>query len=309
MAIGTTSTPRKYPKIMSLLTYLLTTLLLLTPVVSQERRILAWTNPQTSSLAAAQFNNESWKGLFTGYFGFCGTDFASDGSGITFNTTTYKGCDEIRIASTNQHAEFHMCLGTVPQLAIDNPSATIASAVTLALANNWSGYNIDDESHTAPRATPANFQAWVGFINAFADGLHKHGLQLTADVQSVTLPYDYKPAKELTELLTTSTIDRWINMDTYYFSTGRFLDALDYYSGVAMKSDKCGVGMENRKDISTDGYVGRFHAIEHSGVIELDMFIAPISDSFLPYLWKFKTKCGGCTNGGVLSCWSDLSCH
>ena len=274
-----------------------------------ERRILAWTNGETSKASAAQYNNASWAGLFTGYMGFCGTDFNLDKGAITLNTTIYAGCDEIRTAVQTQDGEFHMCLSTVPQAAIDNPTLAIASAVELALQHNWSGYNIDDESHTAPRKSPANFRAWVGFINAFADGLHQHGLQLTADVQSVTLPYNYQPAKELTKLLTTSTIDRWINMDTYYFSTGRFLDALDYYSGVAMTSEKCGVGMMNRNDITYDGYQARFHAIERSGVIELDMFIAPISSSFLEYLWKFKTACDGCTNSGVLSCWSNLACH
>lgn len=57
-----------------------------------------------------------------------------------------------------------------------------------------------------------------------------------------------------------------------YFSTERFLDALDYYAQ-AMPIDKLGVGMMNRDDISSDGYVARFHAIKSSGAKELDMFI------------------------------------
>ena len=76
----------------------------------------------------------------------------------------------------------------------------------------------------------------------------------------------------------------------------------------AMPIEKLGVGMMNRKDISDDGYVGRFHAIKASGAQELDMFIAPISDTFLPYLWKWKRACKGCPNSGVLSCWSNKSC-
>jgi hypothetical protein len=272
-----------------------------------QRRILAWTNPATSTLAAAQFNNASWKGLYSGFMGFCGASFVESDGTVQLNTSIYQGCDAIREAAKD--VEFHMCLGTVPPSAIANPNATIAAAVSLALQHNWSGYNIDDESHTAPRGTPAEFRAWVQFINAFSNGLHQHGLQLTADVQSVTLPWKYQPSDELTQLLTDSTIDRWINMDTYYFSTGRFMDALDYYSNVAMPAAKCGVGMLNRKDISDDGYVARFHAIQNSGVLELDMFIMPISDNFLPFLWKFKNGCSGCTNHGVLSCWSDMTCR
>lgn len=61
-------------------------------------------------------------------------------------------------------------------------------------------------------------------------------------------------------------------MLTDYFSTERFLDALDYYAHV-MPIDKLGVGMMNRQDISSDGYAARFHAIKASGAKELDMFI------------------------------------
>lgn len=225
------------------------------------------------------------------------------------NETQWNQCGAIKKAVAAAGAEFHLCLGTVPPEAVANPAAVVASAVTLARARGLSGFNIDDESHTAPRGTVAAFTAWVGFVNAFADGLHAAGLMLTADVQSVTLPWDYKPAKALSALLSSSSIDRWINMDTYYFSTGRFMDALDYYSTAITPAKKAGVGMMNRGDISDDGYVARFHAIEQSGVAELDMFIMPISDAFFPWLWKFKTGCAGCANAGALSCWSEEACH
>jgi hypothetical protein len=87
------------------------------------------------------------------------------------------------------------------------------------------------------------------------------------------------------------------------------MDALDYYSTAIQPSTKAGVGMMNRADIDDDGYTARFHAIDKSGVQELDMFIMPISDRFLPWLWKFKTRCSGCANAGVLSCWSNEACH
>ena len=121
-------------------------------------------------------------------------------------------------------------------------------------------------------------------------------------------PHAYPNEPKVIELMNNSTIDRFLEMDTYYFGTARFLGALDWYTeNVAL--NKLGVAVMNRKDISAEGLVARFHAIERSGVIELDMFIAPISSSFLEYLWKFKTACDGCTNSGVLSCWSNLACH
>ena len=178
------------------------------------KRIMAWANPTTSEAGAEQIAvNKSWVGLFTGVMGFCGTDFASDGT-IVLNETTYQGCSAVKKAVDSKAAEFHMCLGTVPAAAIANPSVTVASAVAMAKQHGWAGYNIDDESHTAPRGDIPDFKAWVRFINSFADGLHAHGLQLTADVQSVTIPWHYKPVPELSELLSNSSIDRWINMDT-----------------------------------------------------------------------------------------------
>lgn len=50
--------------------------------------------------------------------------------------------------------------------------------------------------------------------------------------------------------------------------------------------------MMNRDNITYeyDGYVARFHAIEKSGVSELDMFIMPISDAFLPWLVELEVQ-------------------
>lgn len=297
--------------------YLFAPLLLLISACSANnvgaRRVMAWTGAAKSIESAAQFNNQSWAGLFDGVFGFCGADIKVKPDNKTafvfLNTTMYPGkdCSAIYDAVKSQGKEFHICVTTVPQAAIDNPGPLISQAVALAEQHGWDGYNIDDESHVAPRGTIAAFEAWVGFINAFADGLHEHGLKLSADIQSITLPYGFKPNKSLRALLTSSSIDKWINMDTYYFGTGRFLDALDYYS-TAMPVEKCGIGMMNRADITTDGYLARFHAIRASGAMEIDMFNMPIDDKFLPYLWKYKTGCAGCPNGGALSCWSNLEC-
>lgn len=244
--------------------------------------------------------------------GFCGTGLVTTEDNSTakiiLNTTAYAECSAIYHASTVAKVEFHACVGTVPQAAIDNPGPLIAQAVELAKEHGWAGYNIDDESHTAPRATIKSLEAWVGFINAFADGLHAHGLKLTADIQSITLPFNYQPSPILSKLLSSSSIDRWINMDTYYFSTGRFLDALDFYTTVT-PAHMAGIGMMNRVDLTYDGLQARFHAIRSSHAGELDMFIMPINDSFLPYLWKWKTGCGGCPNDGVLSCWSNMTCY
>ena len=101
-------------------------------------------------------------------------------------------------------------------------------------------------------------------------------------------------------MLSKSKISRWIEMDDYYFSTARFLDALDWHvENIAL--DKLGVGMMNRVNIDADGWASRFHAIRASKVTQLDIFVMPIADEFLTWLWRWKTGYKHCPNGGVLS--------
>merc|ERR1712196_103077 len=89
-------------------------------------------------------------------------------------------------------------------------------------------------------------------------------------------------------------------MDDYYFTTARFLNALDWHVD-NLNLQKLGVGMMNRADITTDGWVSRFHALGRSGVSQLDIFVMPIADEFLTWLWRWKTNAACCPNGGVLS--------
>ena len=91
-----------------------------------------------------------------------------------------------------------------------------------------------------------------------------------------------------------------------YFTTARFLDALDWHAeNVAL--GKLGVGMMNRVvgspggGITQNGWAARFHAIKASKVTQLDIFLLPIDDELLQWLWRWKTKEKHCPNGGVLS--------
>ena len=82
---------------------------------------------------------------------------------------------------------------------------------------------------------------------------------------------DIRPDPRVGQMLSKSKISRWIEMDDYYFSTSRFLDALDWHAeNIAL--DKLGVGMMNRIEgspggaISPDQWAARFHAIRASKV-------------------------------------------
>ena len=66
---------------------------------------------------------------------------------------------------------------------------------------------------------------------------------------------------------------------------------------------KLGVGIMNRADITDDGYIARFHALEKSGADWLNLWVMPVHDVWLPFLQRWKTHCRGCPNSGALSCY------
>lgn len=113
-------------------------------------------------------------------------------------------------------------------------------------------------------------------------------------------PMDIRPDARIGPMLSASKISRWIEMDDYYFTTARFLDALDWHAeNVAL--EKLGVGMMNRPEIDSNGWAARFHALRSAKVTQLDVFVMPIADEFLTWLWRWKTKWQHCPNGGILS--------
>jgi hypothetical protein len=244
--------------------------------------------------------NATWKGLLDGVHAFCGVSF--NDTAVTVNQTELKACDVLQDACEEVGAEFHVALGTVPEAAIVNPQPFVDSAVALAKANRWRGFNIDDESNCAPRSTVANLTRYISFIDVLSEALLKLDppVYVTADIQAIfgvenctlpgscqpgchgknqpphcpcsAAPMDIIPDSRIGPMLSASKISRWIEMDDYYFSTSRFLDALDWHvENVAL--DKLGVGMMNREGptapggaISQDEWASRFHAIKASKV-------------------------------------------
>ena len=70
-----------------------------------------------------------------------------------------------------------------------------------------------------------------------------------------------------------------------------------------------GVAVMNRDDITLDGFVARFHALERSGADWLNIFLLPAADAWLPWVRRWKTRCAGCPNAGALSCYEpSLDC-
>lgn len=112
----------------------------------------------------------------------------------------------------------------------------------------------------------------------------------------------YPLERRVGHLMSVSDGDRWLEMDTYYFSTGRFLDSFRCYLQY-VRLDNVGVGMMNRDDFTIVGLQARFQAMDASGVDWIKVFILPVQEELLPWLKRWKTRCEGCGVQPVLGCY------
>lgn len=295
-----------------------------------DMRLMAWVggdidNPENrqkfGGMKAVVQQLQTNPGLFTGLMGFCGWAFKPSGQFYVKNVTKWGQCAgtvndtkvplpggaDLFAEVRRQQLEFQPVISLEdPQAAMRNATPYVDAFVAIAKSEGWSGFNLDWEG---PDVT-GNHTDWLNFcglMDAFADGLHAHGLRFSTDVQWVTQPYGSKPSAELDALLGAGRA-KWITMDTYYYSTGRVLDALDFYAE-RVSPDRLGVGMSSFEATPTyDGFVARFHALHRYGIREVDMFAMPTNNTWMPWLRKWKNSCKGCPNGGVLSCYADVSC-
>jgi hypothetical protein len=114
-------------------------------------------------------------------------------------------------------------------------------------------------------------------------------------------------------------------MDTYYYGTGRVLDALDFYA-TRISPEHLSIGMSStgrpnmdnvqwgdRTNFSSgptvDGFTARFEALNLYKITDVTMFMMPTTETWMPYLRKWKNNCAGCPNGGALSCWANTACY
>jgi hypothetical protein len=297
----------------------------------QERKVMAWATG-SNPLAAKQLRNSTWSGVFDGVQAFCGASFRSDGLGIEIDDASWENCKDLYQAVKDAGAEFHLVLGNVPDVVVSNPQPAIDSAIKLAKDLGLDGWSLDDEYDCAPRSTVDRFRDWIHFVDLLSDGLHSHGLVLSAAVQAMfgiqdipyrpncgpnktaadcsqacdRLPSQYPLQPAVTELMSNSKIDQWLVMDTYYFTTARFLDALDWYTE-NVSNDQLGMAMMNRDDITEDGLLARFYAIHKKSEMNwINIFLLPADDMFLYYLKRWKSYCNGCGVQSSLGCF-DLT--
>lgn len=209
--------------------------------------------------------------------------------------------------AARQGIEFQPVIGLDDwQAASKNPAPYVASFVAMAKKEGWAGFNLDWEGANTT-STRALFLNFCGLMNAFADGLAEHGLVFSTDIQWVT-QWSGGPSTELDALLGAGRA-KWITMDTYYYSTARVIDALDFYA-TRVGSEHLSVGFSSvHASQNHDGLVARFEALRLYEVKDITMFMMPTSETWMPYLRKWKNECRGCPDGGALSCWARTDCY
>ena len=159
---------------------------------SSERTVGAWLPIEAHNYQAikAQLQNtSSWGGLLdVVQLSGCGWVIDESTTTMTLNQTLFQSahCQGIIQSLQAQNIEIHMWIGSVPNLAVSDPSTFIAS--TTALLNKYpfvKGIHFDDEVECAPRATLANFTSWINYLNAYSDALHAVDAQVSVAVQAL----------------------------------------------------------------------------------------------------------------------------
>lgn len=258
--------------------------------------------------------------LFDGIQIFCGCSFSS--TGLELNETAAKKCFPMIQAAKDTNTKVQLViLGTVPE----DEDATMFVNQALKMSEYFGGldgFSFDDETDCAPRAKTDEFEQWMAFHNAFARGLEEHGFTLTSAIQAAfgiqttpgnmpcaKVPADFRFDEQVAGALASANLQKWLVMDTYYFTMGRFLTTLDWHV-TYIPSEKLAIGMMNRDDLSVDDLTGRFYAIDKAGVDWINMFVMPIRDAFIPFLQRWKTRCVGCGTQTILGCYDmDIECN
>ena len=99
------------------------------------------------------------------------------------------------------------------------------------------------------------------------------------------------------------------------------MDNLDYYATL-VKNKHLSVGMSSHisardpskpwvpgADPSRNDFTSRFHALEMYGVTDVSMFMLPTTETWMPWLRKWKNNAAGCPRGGTLSKWGNVTCY
>eukprot|EP00929_Paragymnodinium_shiwhaense_P079721 TRINITY_DN41555_c0_g2_i2.p1 TRINITY_DN41555_c0_g2~~TRINITY_DN41555_c0_g2_i2.p1 ORF type:complete len:387 (+),score=46.92 TRINITY_DN41555_c0_g2_i2:63-1163(+) len=266
-----------------------------------------------------------------------------------------KNCTEIMRAAAEEDISVQIWLGGVPysvsgggpqnitdsEKAATNLIDSVVAAATKYVGYGVRGFHWDEETECAPRANLQDYKLWSAFMDRLADALHTNvssTFETTVAVQSMfgieagkyvsnypcsKAPWTYKAATdpssydEMRSLIANSKIDRFLVMDTYYFSLMRYLDALDWYVG-NFPAAKLTIAVANTNVNdnlkTTEDFVARIHALDkHDSVTSLNIFALPVDDAWRLWVRRWKNRCAGCPALGcfdpAVSCTAPSNGH
>jgi hypothetical protein len=286
---------------------------------SPSRQTWAWASGNLQAEETIQqLYNSTWSSIIDGIQVWCGVRFSDHGFEV--NQSLWSGCQPILRAAKETKTKFQLIIaGSIPDTA--NVNTYIVQALAMHHHLHVDGFSLDDERDCAPRSTTDQFESWTSWQSQFARGLERQNIPVTSAIQAVFAinnkpgnqpcadnPSSYDLDSRVVSILQNATIQKWLVMDTYYFSTGRFLGALDWHvQNIPLKY--LAIGLMNRTDLNENDLTARFHAIEKSGVDWINIFMMPIADQFLPFLQRWKHHCSGCGKQYILGCYDmTISC-
>ena len=281
-----------------------------------KRTIGAWlpvTTVNYENITEQLVNSSSWGGLLdVVQLSGCGWKIVNDLMVINNTEWESQHCQKIIETLNNKNIDIHIWVGGVSNQVVNSPELFIESVLTLVKNNNFvKGIHFDDETECAPRATLKNFTSWINFMNKFSDAMQKEDIKVSAAVQAlfgiedvpyvrnypcIKEPWKYQTDKMLVSLIQNMKVDRFLEMDTYYFTLARYLNAIDWYN-TNVPLDKLGVAVANSAVNPLPGkdeYLARVYALEKSNVNWWNFFDLPIDDNWLEWAWRWKTRCSGC---------------
>jgi hypothetical protein len=163
-----------------------------------------------------------------------------------------------------------------------DPQPFIDACIAAAASYNLTGFNVDWEptsGNGAPAPTPDDTVAYAAFLNALADGLHAHALQVSVDVAT------WSPIWNLT-LIGQTHVDYVMTMNTYTSDWATWQKEL----AIVLQDiplSKLVVGMETDVALTSQDVANRFAALDAAGVRQIALWRTPIPDIWWPFLDKF----------------------
>jgi len=157
----------------------------------------------------------------------------------------------------------------------------IAKAMNVARQNkDWiTGFNIDFEPEGGEDPTYNDAVNYANFLDKFARALHAEGFILTVDIaQWSNLWQD--------ELLSQTSVDRFITMQTYTLNLDDFKYIVKYRLANYGVS-KFGVGLDTWVGFSGEDIKARLDFVRECGIDTVAIWATPVPSDWVPYVKEF----------------------